>query len=370
MSATPGPATAAKAPSLFGRFIKVAKQDPLGALAVIGLAISLVLFIAEFRYLTSLGNESSVLVRNLGYGVWTISLMMLVTVATRTLRVRHVLRHWLFGFFPALAGVLVVESAITLEAGNLRSAFIVPILEESLKAIPLLVLLLMARARRVADPSITDFAIAGFAIGAGFGLHEDGLWERDIAGGFDSSLWGRLFPNFLDDNPFVVAHPGWTALVGLGIGFMWHFRHRNAAWVLGLAPFSVAVFDHISINYRGDAQDRLRGLMMDGKLPAWLLVAGLVLAVVIDWHSRRSAPMEDLSTLSLKNRLQAAWSLPTPKMKLFGGVLLIAQLRWLNGIAYHRARSQPASSRHGLSSAEKAPAADEAVGPQEASLIF
>lgn len=321
-------------------FVERAKADPLGAIGVVGLAVSLLCFVIEFRYLVSVGNEPGVLVRNMAYGVWTIGLLMLATLALRTLRIRHVVRYWLFGFFPAIAAVLIVEAVIPVDDGNLRTALIVPILEELLKAVPLVVLMLLARAKRIAEPAITDFAVVGFAIGAGFGLHEDGLWERDIAGGFDSSFWGRLFPNFLDDNPFVVAHPGWTALIGLGLGFMWHFRHRRAAWLIGLAPFLVAVADHMSINYRGDNYDRFRGWVMEGRLPARMLVVGLIAAVAVDWYTRRSADMSDRPSMSLRARIAKARSMPTRKTQVLGAIILIAQLRWLNGVAYRQVRER------------------------------
>lgn len=323
---------------VWSQIVAAAKRDPWGALALGGLVASVVFLVLELRYLTTLNNEGGTLLRNAGYGAWTIGLLMLVTFPFRTLRVRHVLRLWLLGFFPVMATILLlVRLTEGFAEGNLRTAFIVPITEELVKLAPLLVIIAATRMQKTTEPAIVDFVIGGFAIGAGFGLHEDGLWVRDIAGGFDGSWWGRIFPNYLNDDPFVVAHPGWTALVGLGIGLCWHFRTARFAWLLGFAPLAVATLDHISINYRGDAGDTMRGLVMDGRLPAWLLIIGFVVAVLIDLDAKKKG-MPGLPTRTARECVTRPRMVPA-KARVPVAVLLIAQLRTLNGAAFRRART-------------------------------
>jgi RsiW-degrading membrane proteinase PrsW (M82 family) len=333
-----GDASTESSASIWSQFIARVKHDPWGALAAVGLVVSVVFVAVEFRYLTTLNNEWSVLVRNAFYGAWTIGLLMAATFSVRTFRVRHVLRSWLHGFFPVLAVVLILGRATEFisDSGNLRTAFIVPILEECIKLAPLLLIVATTWMGKTREPSITDFAISGFAIGAGFGLHEDGLWVRDVAGGFDGSWWGRLFPNFLNDDPFVVAHPGWTALVGLGVGFCWHFRQARFAWLIGAVPLAVATLDHVSINYRGDAATRLRSLVMEGRLAAWMLIGGLLLALLVDLNAKKKGSA-GYPTRTVRDCLTRPRSAPVA-VRLPLAMLLIAQLRAVNGDAYRRVR--------------------------------
>jgi RsiW-degrading membrane proteinase PrsW (M82 family) len=102
---------------------------------------------------------------------------MLITFSVRTLRVRHVLRSWLLGFFPVLASVLIVArlTEFVADSGDLRTAFLIPVIEELFKLVPLLLIVATTWLRKTIEPSITDFTISGFAIGTGFGLDEDGL---------------------------------------------------------------------------------------------------------------------------------------------------------------------------------------------------
>jgi hypothetical protein len=76
--------------------------------------------------------------------------------------------------------------------------------------------------------------ILGFVVGGGFGVHEDALAGRQVAAGFDAVGWAWLFPTFqVRPSPFVLAHAGWGALIGLGIGAASLLRrHRIAALVL------------------------------------------------------------------------------------------------------------------------------------------
>jgi len=118
-------------------------------------------------------------------------------------------------------------------------------------------------------------------------------------------------------------------------GTRWARRRVHVA--LSLPPGRVG--DWTRAVRSGRVRSHLHQLPRRCQRPGRLLVVGFLLAVIVDWHSRRSAPVDDLPTFSVKTRLQTAWSLPTHKMKILGAVVLVAQLRWLNGVAYRRARA-------------------------------
>jgi RsiW-degrading membrane proteinase PrsW (M82 family) len=258
-------------------------------IGVVGLAAAAVALVLEVSHLRRVGNPLGGMVRNTWYGVWVLGWMMVLTLGLRTLRLRNVVRLWLVGFFGAIGAVALGGGLITANVGpgNLRTAILIPVLEEVVKAIPLVVVLILVARGRLQEPAVTDMVILGFAVGAAFGVHEDGLWVRIVADGFGSGIWGTLFPTFLWRAQFVVAHAGWTALVGLGLGLAWHWRRHRLAWVVAAVPFLVATVDHMAINYRGGIGDTLRSVTADGSLAGIILLAGFAVAVLVDWSTRR-----------------------------------------------------------------------------------
>ncbi|WP_143180968.1 protease PrsW [Buchananella hordeovulneris] len=137
--------------------------------------------------------------------------------------------------------------------------------EESGKLVPLLVVAVVApgRARRFA---VTDWALLGFASGAGFVLAEEGVRSlglspfgdlaRDLAGlGYLSS-----FPNPFTEGSFVTLNPGWdsnytvghqvhTMLIAIGIGLAitwWRASQARSAgvrrWQRGIAAILPLLF--------------------------------------------------------------------------------------------------------------------------------
>lgn len=144
--------------------------------------------------------------------------------------------------------------------------------EESGKLVPLLVVAVVApgRARRFA---VTDWALLGFASGAGFVLAEEGVRNlglsphgdlaRELAGlGYLSS-----FPNPFTEGSFVSLNPGWdsnytvghqvhTMLIAIGIGLAitWWSAIRVRGWqrviaaILPLLLWFSAVVTHFGWN--------------------------------------------------------------------------------------------------------------------------
>lgn len=342
---TPPPTTPT---SILATIVGGVRRHPRSAVAAAGLVVSLLVFLLSVQDLRQMGNTLSTITRHGWYGMWTVGWMMAVTFHVRTLRLRHVVRGWLTGFFTAVGLILIVVwmTEWLIPTGNLRTAFIVPIVEEMGKALPLLWLAWMGLRGKIAEPSITDFVILGYAIGAGFGVHEDGLWVRSVSTGFGSSVWGVLFPTFLWKSPFVIAHAGWTAMVGLGIGLTWHFRRLKVGWLLAAVPLALAILDHIAINYRGSAEGFLRALTFDGHLPAWVLLAGFALAVVLDSRViRQQLPELGIpDSLRMRGMLTTARALPTARTSLLAAMLLIAQRRVVNGWAHRNHRGDPATA--------------------------
>src|SRR5690606_22472874 len=103
---------------------------------------------------------------------------------------------------------------------TVNAVVVAPLLEEPIKALPLVLVALGALGNRTRLPSIAGFGVLGFAVGAGFDWYETSLVRGAGAGGPELNPLGWLWPTaFFEGGGVVVVHSGWTALVGLAIGF-------------------------------------------------------------------------------------------------------------------------------------------------------
>lgn len=214
--------------------------------------------------------------------VWVLFWLWVVTATTRTVSFLEIARWWFVGFLAAVAIVYVIVKPLTwvVDEGNLLSAGIVPVVEELAKLAPLVVWVILGR-RRGVEASVTDLAILGFAVGAGFAFHEDALRMRVVSDGVDMSVWGLLFPTFVRDALFVVGHAGWTMLAALGLGFFFVHQGKRLVWLAPVFTVGVAIADHAGANYRGD-DTWIRSALLDGNLAAVLLLGLLIGALVND----------------------------------------------------------------------------------------
>lgn len=228
------------------------------------------------------------------YHAWVAGWFLLVSYRVRTVGVREVVRFWLWGFFPvALVAYALSEPLEGLLSGNVQTALWVPLVEELVKVAPLLLVSLFLRPRH-RHATLSDFWLLGFALGSGFGFHEDALYVRLASSGFADGLEGTLFPTFLRGSQYVVTHGGWTALAGVGVGIA--LLHRRRVWALpvGATLVAVAVLDHAAVNWRGGGSELVRSLAADGQLAASLLLLTAMGAVahdvaVLRWANERDA---------------------------------------------------------------------------------
>src|SRR5690606_9620663 len=100
-------------------------------------------------------------------------------VAGRTVPMRRLLGFVMLGYFlvPPLV-VLLTAPALAWLPYDVGVALVVPVAEGVLKAAPLLALGLGARRDTYGPRSVLDFGLAGFALGGGFWIHENVLWDR------------------------------------------------------------------------------------------------------------------------------------------------------------------------------------------------
>lgn len=224
------------------------------------------------------------LATSFGHHAWLLGWMLAFSFVSRGRSLRHVWAAFLAGFFTSLwlAVTLGDISASRLGASDPWHLIVaVPAVEELAKLVPLLIAVLAWRRRSLTVPGIVDMALMGTAVGAGFAVHEDALWQRLAGSGMDGTL-GWIAPSFHTDFGFVVGHAGWTGLVGLGLG-VWLTQRRRRRWtaLIPMALLALAGVDHALWN---DPRVRAdwRSFLLDGWLVGALFLGGVILAIIVD----------------------------------------------------------------------------------------
>jgi RsiW-degrading membrane proteinase PrsW (M82 family) len=249
---------------------------------------------------------------------WLVAVLLILAVAVRGRSTYQVLGAALTGFLSSIGLAMYFGRWITEVMGVVnpwRLALVVPILEEALKLIPFVVVLLIWRGRRK-SPGVIDFTLIGLATGAGFALHEDAMWSRVASNGFGGPV-GWLLPSLHTQTGLVAGHAVWTGLVGLAIGLA-VTRRRKAGWWLVVAVYAIVVFDHGSWNYPPLRED-WRWLVGFGWLPVVLLIVGLAVAFLLDSRALRRIPRQSRVVPSDVWRFTRTGTVLNPVGRWFGG---------------------------------------------------
>ena len=247
--------------------------------------------------------------------------LFVLSYPTRSVGLGTVLLALVAGVYVCGTAVALLELTYTrviadrtgqslIDVVNTTSYTTAPSVEELVKVLPLLVVGLHAKVRR--QWGLADFTVLGAGLGAGFGLLESLLRysldaDRALArhGGWivPDSLSppyipgpGQVLTSWLpspaasldlgqtgDISVPTFNHLAWTAVAGLGVGFLW----RAKGWMkpLVLVPLAVSVAHHTLNNYvvqhPTDRQAKQWLEHLDGKL--WLApLVALLLAMAVD----------------------------------------------------------------------------------------
>jgi RsiW-degrading membrane proteinase PrsW (M82 family) len=220
---------------------------------------------------------------SLGHHAWLLGLIMVVSLLARGRSLINVIAAFYGGFFTAIwaANIIGSISAARLGASNPWHLMVaVPIIEETVKTLPLLLVAWIWLRRRLGTPGVVDLGLLGTAVGAGFAVHEDAMWQRLSGSGFDGVL-GWLAPSFHTEAGVVMGHAGWTGLFGIGLGIWLVNTRRRWTIVFPLVALAVSTVDHGLWN-DVRAREAWRPFLIDGWLPIGLYLGGLLVAVVIE----------------------------------------------------------------------------------------
>lgn len=221
--------------------------------------------------------------------------LLVLSSATRTISVGAVTRIFCAGGLMFGLAVLGGNELLLLDPNRnaaLRK-FTVPILEESLKLLPVLYFLWRARKNDTWARGMTDVMLLATASGAGFSLLED---AHILAHGDVNRLTWLPTTNILGAH-MIASHAIWTGLAGATIGLALLLRSRGMiALMIGASGYCWAILDHAQNNYRYSFQNflgtALGGVTADGWMSVYLFVIAGIVAIAFDFYIIHSTPVK------------------------------------------------------------------------------
>lgn len=225
-------------------------------------------------------------------GAYFLGFYVLLFSYSRTISLRELIRWFCVGLTVIAAASLLTEkwamswwhgySPLFGSWSDKHSAYhfsiVGPIVEEFLKAAPLLLFLWLAKRRhRLHAYAMSDWLLVGYAIGAGFELTEH-IFRISDALAPERYSWPQhasalLIPMARIEGDFRLFGQPWsylggthgtsTALVAVAIGLALFLRHRGRGrWVFGIPVASLvwACVDHGLFNLSLDSYSQLREL--------------------------------------------------------------------------------------------------------------
>ena len=180
---------------------------------------------------------------------------------------------FVWGAIPAIVLALILEdifgaplAGLSLENAEVLSASLVaPVVEEIVKALALLGLLLIFRSE---IDDVLDGIVYGAAIGLGFGMTENVFY---FMSSFEEGGWAQwLVTVGIRSLLFGLMHAFYTGIVGAGLGYTRLAAGKRRRWWIPLAALGAAMLFHAFHN-------GVLGLAMATPL------AGLAIAAIGDW---------------------------------------------------------------------------------------
>lgn len=298
-------------------------QESKPLLRLIGLAsfaLTILVFLWQLPHFLAGNNEVFPQFANafrdvLVHQAWTLGVLLVLTAFTRTVSLRTVVAFWFLGVFAVHTLLVVIGTPFIEPLGiDTVAVWVAPFNQTVVMALVVFGFYVLA-SRKGTHPSISDGLLIGFAMGAGVGFHEDMTYERvgsvgpgaeyGSAGASGETIWwSYLFPaiNYVsllnirqlgrgDIGAFTLYHPGWGALIGVGLGLAFVNRHRLPAWLAGVGVMLVTFTEHMSANWKMTQQGVppiVGGLFVGGdvwgvsELAVYVLLTAIVAGIGYD----------------------------------------------------------------------------------------
>ena len=223
--------------------------------------------------------------------------LLLVTVATRTITWGAATSALSLGVgiaAPAVvfAGVGLNALGLDVSESGVGSWGLVPVLEEALKLVPVMIVAWQVRRRSKMTLNPSDLLLIGCAAGAGFAMaenaqlvtHDPGVL-RDMARQYGPSL---LVPGAWGAAGYV-GHAAATGFITAGYGLSIALRRRGRAIsrLVLVAPLAYIVMEHMLANLRVDTGSAFTLILGNGRLTPWLFLVMAGAVIANDWRAAR-----------------------------------------------------------------------------------
>lgn len=222
----------------------------------------------------------------IAFNLAVLAILAVISSCTRTLVLRRMLSLFLWGAFMTGVAVMVSHAAVNVFAfaGRGGTEIAMAAIEEVIKLIPLVVLMIVGRKFSTFTMGMTDFILAGAALGAGFSCLEYAAAHKNAAA-YGQLAW--LPTAEIVNGRMISGHLIWSSLAAAGIGFGFFFKTRWKVAAIGAAiGLAVTIIDHAAYNYSIVSNDWMSGILnaiaLNGYLAFGLWIASMVIALVVD----------------------------------------------------------------------------------------
>lgn len=282
--------------------------------------------------------------------LWFLAEILLATVATRSLSAGSALSA--LGLSLGVVTLLMVSVGHALAAAGIDTSEgvgswgLIPILEESLKLLPVGIIVLLGRRRSALAPNPSDLLVLGCFAGAGFALAENALLvqnnagiARDMARQYGPHLGSLYLVPGAWGSAGYVGHAAATGLAcgACGLGLALRARLGASWWMVPAGGFGWIVIEHALTNFYVGSGSGVALILGNGRLTPWLFVAVAITVVALD-RVRLRATLAHSATLRRRMAMARAVLVrktpPFPRSRTTAVLALLSQLRTANATAW------------------------------------
>jgi RsiW-degrading membrane proteinase PrsW (M82 family) len=279
-----------------------------------------------------------------------LAFVLLATIATRSMSAGSGLSALGLGLGVVVFLIIGAGRAMTAAGLDTTSGFtnwaLIPVLEESLKLVPIGAVMWWHARRHQLAPNPSDLLMLGCFAGAGFALAENVTLvqnsagaARDMARQYGPSLGAVYFVPGAWGAAGYVGHAAATGLIagGYGLGLALRGRLGDRWWMVPGGCAAWILLEHVLTNYYVGSGSRVALLLGNGRLTPWLFVMLAAAIVTLDYR-RRQATLVTSARLRVRTVITRAALLrtkpPVPRSRINAARLFMSQLRLVNAAAW------------------------------------
>ena len=276
--------------------------------------------------------------------------MLLITVMTRSMSAGSGVSA--FGLGLGAIVFLVVGAGRAMTAAGLDTAEgvtnwgLIPVVEEVLKLVPVVIVAWMYTRRQKLTPNPSDFLMLGCFSGAGFALAENATLlytNPGIAFDMARQYGPNIGPFYFVPGAWGIAgyagHAAATGFIagGWGLGLALRGRLGTRWWIVPAACAAWIAIEHMLTNFYVGSGSRIGLVLGNGRLTPWMFLAMTAFIVAIDYRRHRAAFAR---SARLRRRLLMTRAAmlrtkpPVPQSRINAVRMHMAQLRLVNATAW------------------------------------